>query len=467
MEAGKLELESVPVDLSEIVDDVLSLFWDRAAAKGLDLAALIDPATPQAIEGDPVRLRQVIANLVNNAIKFTEIGGVLMEVAPVGREAIRITVQDTGIGIAQDKITSLFDAFTQADQSTTRRYGGTGLGLAISKRLVDAMGGEFRIASNPGEGSSFAFVFPTAFLEPAAAWPPPVAPNEGVLVAHSGIFTRRVLTAYFEQAGYVVTEGPKIAIAVGSPQEIRSLTSRPRTTICVGLYGDTEPQELVRDGIAQAVLTQPLRRYDLVQLLRRLQAGESLQDAADPASERSTQALPSFAGARVLVADDSAVNREVAMEALARLGVKAILVDDGRSAVETAMAERFDVVLMDGSMPWKSAALRGDARNSSTGRGERPRSSANYCPDRTCCRRGSRCMARRRHGRRSSQALHPARARRGAGPVSRCVGGDGRIPGGGSCPRREFSLSGRAIGRPPARRPIQSGGCGAVGGVRG
>ena len=353
IEAGKLELESVRVEPDAIVDDVLSLFWEQASGKGLDLAAIIHPSVPQAIAGDPVRLRQVISNLVNNAIKFSATGGVLVEIAADPAGTLHIAVQDTGIGIPEDKITTVFGAFTQADQSTTRRFGGTGLGLAICKKLVDAMGGDIRVASKLGEGSRFTVVLSPTILEAAPAWPAAGAAGTGVAVAHSGVFTARALAIYCEAAGYVVADSSKAAIAFGDAAGLRALRHRRATAICLGGYGDSAPQELVRGGMAQTTLAQPLRRQELVELLRRLDTGAPLtasgQDSRGASS--SGESLPQFAGARVLVADDSAVNREVALEALQRLGVAAKLVTSGMEAVEVASAEPFDAILMDGSMP--------------------------------------------------------------------------------------------------------------------
>ena len=352
IEDGKLELESIRVDLTEIVDDVLSLFWDRASSKGLDLAGFIDPATPLAIAGDPVRLRQIISNLVNNAIKFTETGGVLVEVAPDAAGGIRIAVEDSGIGIPQDKIGSVFGAFSQADQTTTRRSGGTGLGLAICKKLVDAMNGELRVASTVGQGSRFTVVLSPLVLEPAPVWPGARAPGTGVVLPQIGRFTARALTSYFERAGYVVAEAARADLAIGSPAGLRGLTAPPVNTICLGAYGDSEPQELMREGLAQAVLPQPIRRRDMQSLLESLASGGPLNLASDDAETANyNENMPRFAGSRVLVADDSAVNREVAIEALGRLGVEVKAVSSGAAAIATVCAERFDLVLMDGSMP--------------------------------------------------------------------------------------------------------------------
>ncbi len=350
IEAGKMELERVPTDLGETVDDVLSLFWDRASSKGLDLAAFVDPATPRLVAGDPVRLRQIVSNLVNNAIKFTETGGVLVEVEPDGAASVRLSVRDTGVGIPKDKIAGVFGAFSQVDQSTTRRFGGTGLGLAICKRLADAMGGRFHVTSEVGRGTCFALHLPVEVLEPGA--PLPVA-REGARadVAHAGVATRRALGRYLARAGYAVKGDAPPTVVLGDAVALGARASGADTpTICLAAYGDSEPQALLRAGRVQAVLVQPLRRRDLHPLLAQLAAGEPLAQAAT-AEEGARAALPSFAGAAVLVADDSAVNREVASEALLRLGVVATLVNDGRQALEAVTAGRFDLVLMDGSMP--------------------------------------------------------------------------------------------------------------------
>ncbi len=346
IEAGKLELETVAVDLNEIVEDVLSLFWDRAATKGLDLAGFVDPKTPHLIAGDPVRLRQVISNLVNNAIKFTEKGGVVVEVAPDENGMLRIAVRDTGIGIPQDKLGSVFGAFTQADQSTTRRFGGTGLGLAICKKLVDAMDGYFTVTSQMGQGSSFVLTFPMSVIEAAEPWPHAVgAPR--VAVAHSGSLTAQSLKKYFAAAGYCVQAEGDCNVAVTDLAGLGGLTAKQ--IICISNYGESKPQELLRRRKIGAVLVQPVRRHELVEILRRLETGTPLQ-SAEAEQTAADQGVANFAGARVLVADDSAVNREVAMEALSRFGIQARLVGNGREAVEAA-GESFDLIMMDGSMP--------------------------------------------------------------------------------------------------------------------
>ncbi|HTI67035.1 MAG TPA: EAL domain-containing protein [Caulobacteraceae bacterium] len=373
IEAGKLELEQAPTDVLDLAEDVSSLFWEKASSKGLDLAVYVDPATPKMVQGDPTRLRQVIGNLVNNAIKFTETGGVLVEIEPDGPGSLRISVRDTGIGIPKDKIGGVFGAFSQADQSTTRKYGGTGLGLAICKRLVDSMGGRFNVTSEVGKGSTFAFRIPVTVIEPAAVWP--AAPTGGprAAVRHEGVSTRRALSRYLARAGYsVAVEDDRTppAVVFGAASALpREKAALP--TVCLGEYGDAVPHDLLRTGAAHALLIQPFRRGELEALLRQMQAGETLRDAAtEAAGVKPGDALPHFAGAHVLVADDSAVNREVAMEALSRLGARVSMVVDGRQAVDKALSERFDLILMDGSMPEMDGyeATR-EIRKAETGRG--------------------------------------------------------------------------------------------------
>ena len=352
IEAGKMDLEAAPIDPAEIVEDVASLFWERARSKGLDIAAFVDPATPARVMGDPTRLRQVVGNLVNNAIKFTEAGGVMITVEPY-EGGIRVRVRDSGIGIAPDKIGSLFGAFTQADQSITRRFGGTGLGLAICKRLVEAMGGEIEVASQVGTGSVFGFSVPLETVEAAPAWPrlDGVGPSR-VGLSLAGPCTRAVTTRYLAAAGMTIQalDEPGAALVIADPSALDGV--RPQApTLVLGEYGDPKPAALTRSGKADAALIQPLRRGDLMRALAQVAAGEALTDPGEAQAAQASAALPGFVGRRVLVVDDSAVNREVAMEALSRLGADCDTAEDGRQGVEATLNGRYDLVLMDGSMP--------------------------------------------------------------------------------------------------------------------
>jgi EAL domain-containing protein (putative c-di-GMP-specific phosphodiesterase class I)/signal transduction histidine kinase/CheY-like chemotaxis protein len=352
IEAGKLELEAVPADLAEIVEDVLALFWERASAKGLDLAAHIDPATPALIETDPTRLRQVIGNLVNNAIKFTETGAVLVQAGPKGG-GLRISVRDTGIGIERDKIPGLFEAFTQADQSTTRRFGGTGLGLAICRRLAEAMGGRLTADSETGKGSVFALDLPMKALAPAPEWPR--LDGETAAIAVAGPATRTALQRYLRAAGVgaatLGSDGDPPGLVIAEPAALKGVSRSRAPVVCLGEYGETQGQALLDAGLVDLLLVQPLRRRELAAALAQLAAGAPLSEALDAAARPQSEALPSFTGRRILVADDSAVNREVALEALSQLGCAVTLAADGREAVAAAAETAFDLVLMDASMP--------------------------------------------------------------------------------------------------------------------
>ena len=352
IEAGKLDLEAAPADPAEIVEDVLALFWERARSKGLDLAAHIDPAVPALIETDPTRLRQVIGNLVNNAIKFTETGAVMVQVAVRG-DTLRFAVQDTGVGIPKDKIPGLFEAFTQADQSTTRKYSGTGLGLAISRRLVEALGGRLFATSEVGKGSVFAFDLTPKVLASATAWPSLAGTRFALAIDAPG--TRSAVGRYLRAAGAELaagdTDADGVNLLVAEAGPLKSAARRAPSVICLGEYGDSAPQALVLAGLADLALIQPLRRRELAAALAQLASGAPLTEALTAEARADAAALPSFHGRRILVADDSAVNREVAMEALSRLGVAADLVADGRAAVRAVASGPVDLILMDGEMP--------------------------------------------------------------------------------------------------------------------
>ncbi|WP_372424224.1 ATP-binding protein [Salinarimonas chemoclinalis] len=353
VEAGKLELEAVPVDLGEAAETVVTLFGERAAGKGLDLAAAIDPVLPRIV-GDPVRLTQVLANLVNNALKFTETGHVLVRIAAAdGRVTIR--VEDTGIGIPEEKRATIFSAFSQADQSTTRRYGGTGLGLSIVQRLVAAMGGAIRVESVVGEGSCFIVELPCIAAADGAPAPPRLDAPRVAIVAAEGAATRTALSLRLAAAGFDVAgpeaDGADADWIVDADALLRD--GRPtgaRRVLALAPIGERAGEEARARGLADALLRRPLAPSEWALALARLVDGSPFP-REDGAPDRAASSLPRFAGARVLVADDSAVNREVACEALSRLGIAARTVANGREALDAILAGGIDLVLMDGSMP--------------------------------------------------------------------------------------------------------------------
>ncbi|WP_410825855.1 ATP-binding protein, partial [Methylobacterium sp. sgz302003] len=301
VEAGKLELERIPVDPAEIADTVATLFGERARAKGLDLAALVAPDVPRAIAGDPVRLGQVLGNFVNNALKFTEAGHVLIriETAEAGR-SLRLSVTDTGIGIPEATLAGLFTAFSQADHSTTRRYGGTGLGLSIAQRLVAAMGGRVGVTSREGEGSTFFAEIPVEVLEPAAPLRRDPAVVAAMVLGVSGAATRAALAAGLSAAGFTAREdgaprdeaGPAHWILAAGDLAARGRPPGAARVLALCPMGDAHGPEVLASGAADEVLRWPLAQGEWRAALAILARGGSFAGAA----ERREAAAPAPAG---------------------------------------------------------------------------------------------------------------------------------------------------------------------------
>ena len=364
IEAGRLEVEKVRVEPAVLVDDVLSLFWERAASANVDLAGQIGADVPAAIEGDPVRLNQVLSNLVNNALKFTESGHVLITVRRVrsGDESgIEFAVHDTGIGIPENKLGKVFESFSQADQSTTRKYGGTGLGLPICKRLVEAMGGSIGVVSTEGKGSVFGFVLTPKVLEPAKGAARGKKGKRAV-IALSGSASAGVIAAAFDASNIEVDLlGPDTRslrddppdYLVAEPETLAALRLDKKRTISVVVsqLGDFDADRMIEKGKAQDLLMKPISSAGCHDVIAGLVAGKPRGKDLLSSRNSSSDDLPSFKGKRILVADDSAVNREVIVQALARLQVTPELVEDGAEALEAAKQTRYDLILMDGSMP--------------------------------------------------------------------------------------------------------------------
>jgi signal transduction histidine kinase/CheY-like chemotaxis protein len=358
IESGKLELEKIAVNPSELAEDAISLFGERAREKGLDLVSYVAPETPRGVTGDPVRINQVIGNLVNNALKFTQKGSVVLHVGPDPNNAsrLRFAVTDTGIGIPGDKLADIFGAFTQADQSTTRRFGGTGLGLAISKRLIEAMGGEFEVSSAVGAGSTFAFSIPQGDFIASLPWPRVAKGGEHTaIVAVDGFATEKALTRYLAAAGYHVEIAAEVAsysaaIIFADPDRVPVTRQERRAkVVCLATLGDPSAYEMVRQGKADAVIARPLAHSEMLDLLTAIASGAPIGASVSAANERLE--FPQFPSLRALVADDVAINREIAIEALGRLGASASTVENGLDAVTAATEQDFGIILMDVSMP--------------------------------------------------------------------------------------------------------------------
>jgi PAS domain S-box-containing protein len=390
IEAGKLELETIELDLRANIEDVGSMMAFQAAIKGLELIVNVEPEIPGRVFGDPQRLRQCLVNLVNNAIKFTKRGEIVIEVrADTDAAAMPWTyfeVRDTGMGIAENTLATLFQPFVQADSSTTRHFGGTGLGLSIVRRLVELMGGEIGVSSELGVGSKFFFRLPLKAVGAAAPEPRVSVPfGSKILVVDDNLTNRRVLTSQLEHAGYTVASVGSGALAlnelrhaIGSkhPYDMvitdfqmpdmdgamlgERIVNMPeladvRLVMLTSLdrHGDTP--RLAALGFA-AYLTKPVRVRELLDAVARVMGGGPRQWQMDTQPMITLNVLSQSAAQRrfagkVLLVEDNFVNQKVAVKFLERLGCTVQVASNGAEGVAACRKQRFDIILMDLQMP--------------------------------------------------------------------------------------------------------------------
>ena len=387
IEARKLELDVIDFDLGYTLEDTMRSLAPRAHLKGLELAHSLAPNVPTSLGGDPARLRQIIVNLVSNAVKFTEKGEIALRTELEGGEGaralLRFTVRDTGIGIPVEKQETIFEAFTQADASTTRRYGGTGLGLTISSQLVGLMGGRIWVESEPGEGSSFHFVLPFERRPelPAKAAPREVEDLQGMraLVVDDNATNRRILEEILTNWGMrpTVVEGGQAALETleraresgdsirlvlldyQMPEmdgfevaaEIKRHAELAATTIMmlssVGQRGDA--QRCKELGVA-AYLTKPVRQAVLLDAILAVQAGLAGHVPA-PALVTRHSLREANRVLRILLAEDNPVNQLLVVKMLEKRGHSVAVTANGREALAALEAGDFDAALMDVQMP--------------------------------------------------------------------------------------------------------------------
>lgn len=387
LEAGRVELEDLPVDVPGIVEAVAKLFAAEASSKGIEIAIFVDPEFPHRSTGDSAKLRQVLLNLVGNAVKFTESGGVIIALTSGPEEegvfTARFEVTDTGIGVSDEHRPIIFERFTQADASMSRRFGGTGLGLTICRELSSKMGGGIGVDSVPGEGSTFWFTARLGVDQQATraeTGSPGSSGDLRVLVLDELELTRktteRQITAWGStvdtaQAGLAAFSMLRDAAKNGSPYDVLIIdhgmsqsdglafatriaedVELARTSVLMVACG-ADPDGAARAGPAnlKGFLGRPLCPSKLEPCLLDI-AGASTSDAAgmDPptpaiADRNDRRAL------RVLVAEDNKSNQELMMRILSRLGHQADVVSDGRAAVDAIQARSYDIVLMDVRMP--------------------------------------------------------------------------------------------------------------------
>jgi signal transduction histidine kinase/CheY-like chemotaxis protein len=383
LEAGKLAIESIVFDLSHTVESAADLMLSKAREKGIDLALYVEPSARGQYRGDPTRLRQVLLNLVGNAVKFTEAGAVAVEVtvkagpspAPGAPVPLYFEVTDTGIGMDADTAARMFHKFEQADSSITRKFGGTGLGLAICKQLVERMGGEIGVTSKKGEGSTFWFSLPLERLtQQEASLGRSRFTGLRALVVDDIKINCEIMRRYLESFGMTVAtaEDGYAAMAAleraqhgGRPFDlavidymmpemsgaelVTRLKAHPLLADTRVMIASSAGRLPAHDALKlDAVLEKPIRHAELRDTLARIFCGGAAAPAPQPPAPI---AAPSCAGLKVLLAEDNKVNQQFATIFLRKAGCIVTTVENGREAVEAVKAAHFDLVLMDVQMP--------------------------------------------------------------------------------------------------------------------
>ncbi|MDM0015689.1 response regulator [Variovorax sp. J22P168] len=386
IEAGRMDIEAHPFDLRECVESALDLIGTRASEKRLDIAYVFEGEVPAGVSGDLTRLRQILLNLLSNAVKFTERGEVVVTVTATpledGRVTLRFAVRDTGIGLSPQGITRLFQSFSQADSSTTRKYGGTGLGLAISKRLAELMGGTMWVESDgPGTGATF-----FATIEVPVAETPPTRrrtftgvqvelQGKRVLVVDDNATHRRLLALQTAKWGMEsraaespaealrwLAEGERFDLAIldmhmpemDGVELARRIRSGGHAALPLVLFTSLGRREAGdADALFNAFLSKPLHQSQLFDTLVGLLAHEPVaRPAPAPAARPQIDAgMAQRHPLRILLAEDNAVNQKLALRLLQQMGYRADLASNGIEAVESVQRQAYDVVLMDVQMP--------------------------------------------------------------------------------------------------------------------
>ncbi len=385
IESGKMELEKAPFELALCVEEALDLFAPTAAAKRLEIGYHVEPDVPPWIVGDVTRLRQIIVNLVNNAIKFTPTGSISIQVrripldatvraTPAGRMRLEITVQDTGIGIPPDRIDRLFKAFSQVDSSTTRKYGGTGLGLAICQRLCQLMNGDIRVESALGKGSTFTIAIMTdAAQRPAEVTAPSFSGVElkgaMALCIEDNPITRARLRTLFDSLGAtcVFANEPESAVEIASnlpnppaivildlpefeSQRALDLTAEIKSPRLILFRLGQTPPAAPKDGLPYATVSKPIKTVSFLQALALL-GNRSGNGGIVVQTRHEDRPIAEEIPLTVLLAEDNAVNQKVALRFLERMGYSADAVGNGLEVLQAFQNRNYDLVLMDLQMP--------------------------------------------------------------------------------------------------------------------
>ncbi|MFA6455372.1 MAG: response regulator, partial [Bacteroidota bacterium] len=387
IESGKLDMEKRPIEIQSLIEETFDLVARRAVDKRLDLVYLIDPSTPTYIIGDPVRLRQILLNLTNNAIKFTEKGEVLVTVQEQSRKGdattLLFSVKDTGIGIPVEKVEVLFQAFSQVDASTTRKYGGTGLGLAITKRLVELMDGTVWVESDEGKGSTFHFTITVPTTLTADSLPKkyvrgkiPELQGKRVLLVDDNTTNLNILsiqctnwgmhpraTASQSEALQWLKGNDPIDIAIidyhmpgmNGVELARAMRAvRGEQSLPIVLFSSSGRSEFseTENALFAAVILKPLKQAHLystlIDVLSRTGSAEGVQKEFVP---QKVEMLSHRVPLKILVAEDNLINQKLAIRLLQQLGYTADIASDGKEVLSLLTMNRYDIILMDLHMP--------------------------------------------------------------------------------------------------------------------
>jgi len=379
IEAGRMEMESVDFRLSKVIGDVTSMFTEKAAEKGIEILVDISDTVPDVVCGDPMRLQQILVNLVSNAMKFTEKGEIEIRAVRTEEDGshcrLLFSVRDTGIGIPPDKRDSLFSAFTQADGSTSRRFGGTGLGLTICRKLVELMDGDIWVEGEEGKGSTFHFTAVLSLPDQKEDCTPDTVPDfagKTVLLAEDNPSSRAVFKKMLESFGFSVAACQSGDEALKAAEEAagfdivivdwmmpgmdgitlaRKLREKSATAaspfLMITAFGRDEQRREARQAGIEHFLTKPIKRSDFYNAI------VDIFSNSRPELFKVEESRPdrSLAGRRVLVVEDNNINRQVAKEILRSYDIICDTADNGAEAVKAVQRQHYDAILMDIQMP--------------------------------------------------------------------------------------------------------------------